>query len=418
MIEAFDLPAAGELYLPSATTFLLDGAIADQAQRDRTAQLRRTLAEHDVGAALIFDSVNVRYACGIVNMQLNTSRNPGRYVFVPVDGPIVLFEYTGCIHMSDGSEFVDETRPAHAIHPQYANYGPKYKEHLATFVGDISTLMRRHSPDNNRIAIDRATTDAVPALIDAGYEIVDGHIPIDKARARKSDAELELVRASMRGTEAAVAHMEQNIVPGRSEMAVWSVLNQALIAGGGEYCETRLMNSGLNTNPWFQECSAKPIEAGELVALDTDAIGCHGYYSDFSRTFLAGDGKATGEQQTLYRTAQEQLEHNIDLLRTGLTFREFAEQQWQIPEIYAPNRYLVTLHGMGLAGEYPLIGHLQDWDATGDDGVFESNMTLCIEAFIGRADGGEGVKLEEHVILTDDGVERLSQYPFDDRLGV
>ena len=168
----------------------------------------------------------------------------------------------------------------------------------------------------------------------------------------------------------------------------------------------------------YAEARAKPIAAGELVALDTDAIGCHGYYSDFSRTFLAGDGKASGEQQTLYRTAQEQLEHNIALLRTGLTFREFAEQQWQIPDIYAPNRYLVTLHGMGLAGEYPLIGHLQDWDATGDDGVFESNMTLCIEAFIGRADGGEGVKLEEHVILTDDGVERLSKYPFDDRLGV
>lgn len=52
---------------------------------------------------------------------------------------------------------------------------------------------------------------------------------------------------------------------------------------------------------------------------------------------------------------------------------------------------------------------MQNWDATGDDGVFESNMTLCIEAFIGRAGGDEGVKFEEHVILTDDGVERLSQ---------
>ena len=71
---------------------------------------------------------------------------------------------------------------------------------------------------------------------------------------------------------------------------------------------------------------------------------------------------------------------------------------------------------MGLAGEHPTIRQRVDWDAVGEGGIFEPNMTLCFESFIGHEDGGEGVKLEEHVILTERGVERLSTYGYDDRL--
>ena len=40
-------------------------------------------------------------------------------------------------------------------------------------------------------------------------------------------------------------------------------------------------------------------------------------------------------------------------------------------------------------------------------------MTLCVESFIGDEAGGEGVKLEEHCLVTEDGLEVLSQYPFE-----
>ena len=43
-------------------------------------------------------------------------------------------------------------------------------------------------------------------------------------------------------------------------------------------------------------------------------------------------------------------------------------------------------------------------------------MTLCIESFIGHEDGGEGVKLEEQVLITESGVERLSRFPYEERL--
>ena len=82
----------------SFTNYLLAPEIEAQARRDRLTRLREVLVEQEIGAALLFDSINLRYACGVVNMQLNTSRNPGRYVFVPTEGPVVLFEYAGCKH--------------------------------------------------------------------------------------------------------------------------------------------------------------------------------------------------------------------------------------------------------------------------------------------------------------------------------
>ena len=47
--------------------------------------------------------------------------------------------------------------------------------------------------------------------------------------------------------------------------------------------------SGPNTNPWNLEAGARVMEAGDLVFVDTDAVGIEGYFADVSRTFLVGD---------------------------------------------------------------------------------------------------------------------------------
>ena len=56
-------------------------------RRDRLGRLRAELARRDYGAALISDPINIRYATGARNMAVWTLHAPGRYVFVPVDGP-------------------------------------------------------------------------------------------------------------------------------------------------------------------------------------------------------------------------------------------------------------------------------------------------------------------------------------------
>jgi Xaa-Pro aminopeptidase len=103
-------------------------------------------------------------------------------------------------------------------------------------------------------------------------------------------------------------------------------------------------------------------------------------------------------------------------LKPGLSYRELAERSWKLPANCAQQRYSVVMHGVGLADEYPHCAYGEDFARSGYDGHFEAGMTICVESYIGEVGGGEGVKLEEQVLITETGAQVLSTYPFDDEL--
>ena len=78
----------------------------------RLERIRAELKRRDYAGALLYDPVNIRYATDSTNMQLWVAHNPTRHCFVATDGPVVLFDYFSCEHLSDHSGVVDEVRPA------------------------------------------------------------------------------------------------------------------------------------------------------------------------------------------------------------------------------------------------------------------------------------------------------------------
>ena len=76
---------------------------------------------------------------------------------------------------------------------------------------------------------------------------------------------------------------------------------------------------------------------------------------------------------------------------SSLTFREFAERSYQLPDRFLPNRYADIAHGLGVATEYPMIHYIQDWDAYGYDGVIEDGVVLCLEVYVSEPGGHEGI---------------------------
>ena len=145
-----------------------------------------------------------------------------------------------------------------------------------------------------------------------------------------------------------MGEMQAALKPGISENELWAELHRGNIARGGEWIETRLLSSGPRTNPWFQECSSRRVEAGDLVAFDTDLIGPYGFCADLSRTWLCGD-RPTTEQLDLFDIAAEQIAHNTALLRSGLTFRDLVDRSAVPPGDCFPTRDGVLYHGVGLA---------------------------------------------------------------------
>ena len=239
---------------------------------------------------------------------------------------------------------------------------------------------------------------------------------MELARAVKCEDEINAMRCSMASTEIAMAKMQQATVPGATENDIWSVLHAENIKRGGEWIECRILSSGPRTNPWFQECGPRVVQNGELLAFDTDLIGPYGICADISRTWLIGDAEPTAEQKRLYRVAYDHIQHNMDILRPGMTFDEVTKAGILLPEEFRPQRYGVMMHGVGLCDEYPSIRYPEDLEGHGYDGVLEPGMALCVEAYVGAVGGKEGVKLEDQVIITETGYENLTTYPFEEKL--
>ena len=82
-----------------------------QAMRKyRLERIRAELKRRDYAGVLLYDPINIRYATDSTNMQLWVAHNPTRHCFVATDGPVVLFDYFSCEHLSDHSGVVDEVQ--------------------------------------------------------------------------------------------------------------------------------------------------------------------------------------------------------------------------------------------------------------------------------------------------------------------
>ena len=381
----------------------------------RLGRVRSQMAQSGVDAVILSDPINIRYATGTRNMLVYSMRNaPSRYLLLTANRSI-MFEFTGALHLADGYDTVDEVRPAKTA--SFVAAGPNIDEKEKTWAAEMAQLVTELvGKQNVTLGLERLNANAAIALRDFGLNIVDAQRPVEMARAIKSPEEVKCIIASLRATEVAVGKLRDAILPGLTENELWAVMHKSVIEQNGDYFETRLLSAGQRTNPWYQESANNKIQQNELVALDTDVVGCHGYYSDFSRTFHSGPDAPSAEQRELYKFAYEQVHHNMGILRAGMTFREYAENAWDIPNRFYANRYFLSAHGCGMTGEYPFLYHRGDFPDAGYDGVIEAGMVLCVESYIGEEGGSQGVKLEQQVLVTETGIELLSKFPFEESL--
>ena len=400
---AFDEWAAAGLEVPNL----------DRMREYRLSRLVEQLNKRGYGGIVLFDPLNIRYATDTTNMQLWITHNPGRACFVGADGHICLFDFHNCEHLSAHLPLVKEHR--HGASFFYFETGPNGEVHAAKFAANIDDLMKTHAAGNKKLAIDKIEIDGLRAFDKLGYEVKNGQEVTEFARLIKSVDEINASRCAVHSCERAMDEMRAVMRAGITENDMWAELHAGNIRRGGEWIETRILSSGPRTNPWFQECGPRVVSDGELLSFDTDLVGVWGFCSDISRTWLIGDGDPTEEQKTLYKIAHEHIMANMELLKPGVAFEEITEKSHRLPEIYRPGRYGVIMHGVGLCDEYPSIRYPEDYEEHGYDGVVEEGMILCVEAYVGADGGEEGVKLEDQVVITADGFENLTKYPFEEK---
>lgn len=383
-------------------------------RRYRLERLTAELQRREIAGLLLFDPLNIRYATDSTNMQLWITHNPSRACFVSADGYLILWDYSRCEHLSAHLPLIGEVRDSVPFF--YFDAADRTEEQAVRFAAEVADVMREHGGGNRRLAVDRIEVAGLDALRRQELEIHPGQAVTELARAIKGPDEIAAMRCAVHACERAVAAMREAARPGVTENDVWAVLHAENIRRGGEWIETRLLSSGPRTNPWFQECGPRVIGSNELLAFDTDLIGVYGMCTDISRTWFIGDGRPEPHMCELHAIAQEHIETSKRLLAPGVGFLELSQKAHRLPENCRPQRYGVLCHGVGLCDEYPAIRYPEDVADAGYDGVIEPGMVLAVEAYVGAVGGPYGVKLEDQVLITEDGCETLSRAPFDERL--
>ncbi|WP_075995326.1 dimethylsulfonioproprionate lyase DddP [Salaquimonas pukyongi] len=380
-------------------------------RRFRLDRLVAEINKRDYAGLLMMDPLNIRYATDSTNMQLWNAHNPFRACLVLADGYMVLWDYKNSPFLADFNPLVREVRGGASMF--YFGTGDKTDSAADSFTGEIQSLMRDHAGENRRLAVDKIMVAGLKALEQRGIEVMEGEEVTEKARVIKGEEEIKAMRCSVHACEQAVAAMERAAAPGMTEDDVWAVLHAENIKRGGEWIETRLLASGPRTYPWFQECGPRVIQNNEILAFDTDLIGTYGLCVDISRTWFLGDGEPTDLMKKYYQIGYQHIMENMALLKPGVRFDDLVFKGHQLPDYLVEGQYGCRMHGVGLCDEWPLIAYPQNHVPGAFDYELEAGMMLCVEALIGSEDAGFSIKLEDQVLVTEDGFENLTSYPYD-----
>ncbi len=374
----------------------------------RLARLQAAMREHDVGCCLLFNEPNIRYATGASAMPIWSNTTFVRCALVPAEGRPILFEHPNSMHLFRGIEA--DVRPMHAW-----EFVEEVDREAAAWADETVAGMRELGVIGNRLWVDRLGTPGFVALRHAGIRIEDSSSITRQAREIKTSEEVRLLEINGEILMQVLADLETAIEPGVRERDLLAVLANTLLRNGGEHLATSTLCSGPNTNPWRAEATDRVVELGDLVYVDTDAVGVEGYFFCVSRTFLCGDAAPTRAQLDAFRAAHDWLLAMREHVRPGITCAELAGEAPSLPEKYMPQRYEVMIHGIGLEEESPSVAYPID-PQPNPDRVIEENMALVVEVYAGEVGGRDGVKLGDQVLVTANGTKVLVPYPYCDAL--
>ena len=391
----------------------------ERLREHRWRRLTEGVVKRGYAGLLLFDPLNIRYATDTTNMQLWNSHNPFRACLICADGHMVMWEYKNAPFLVTFNPLVKELRSGASFF--YSVNGDTTAEDARSFAVQVTEVLREHAGPNKRLAVDKIMIHGLRALERAGFEVMEGEELTERVRAIKGPEDIAAMRCAQHACEAAIGEMEdaaRNGVPmgGMSEDDIWAELHRGNIRRGGEWIETRLLASGPRTNPWFQECGPRVVQNNEIVAFDTDLIGCYGMCIDISRTWWIGDRKPANAMIHAMGHAMDHIADHQARLKPGVSIRELVHQGHQLEAKYWKQKYSCKMHGVGLCDEWPFVSYPDAWVEGAWDAVLEPGMTLCVEALVSGEGEDFSIKLEDQVLITETGCENLTTYPFDDAL--
>lgn len=227
-----------------------------------------------------------------------------------------------------------------------------------------------------------------------------------RIRSRKTPAELNAMRRAIQISEQALAELTRELKPGMTEKLIAARLEEKMMALGAEgLAFGTLVQSGPNSANPHGMTSSRELRAEEFLIIDFGAT-YNSYPADITRTFCIGQPSA--EMQVIYDTVLRANQAATAAARPGVTMGAVDEAARTVIEAAGYGQYFIhrTGHGLGLDGHEPI-----PQIASGVEDVLEVGMAFTIEPGI-YIPGMGGVRIEDNVVVTENGLEVLTHYPY------
>ncbi|MBA2445416.1 MAG: aminopeptidase P family protein [Nocardioidaceae bacterium] len=221
-------------------------------------------------------------------------------------------------------------------------------------------------------------------------------------RMRKGSDEVASLRLAGAAIDRVHSRMGEFVRVGRSEREAAALIATAIIAEGHDTVDFVIVGSGPHGASPHHAVSDRQIQAGDPVVVDIGGSTANGYCSDSTRTYVVGaepDAAFTDYYYVLLEAQRTQ----CDFARSGVTAESVDRVGRRVIAEAGYGEFFVhrTGHGIGLET------HEEPYIVEGNHLVLEAGMAFSIEPGI-YLPGKHGARIEDIVVTTDDGVERLN----------
>lgn len=393
-------------------------------RRERLDRLKAELDKSDLGAVLTFDFHNIRY---MTSTHIGTWAMDKmiRFAVLPRGGDPVLWDFgSAARHHQLYTPWLDEP---HAAAGRGEHYGAR---------AGISTLRGAISPGaglaesvaakvagvladfgllGQPIGVDVIEPPVLFALQAMGIPVVDGQQVFLEARRIKTQDEIGLLTQAVSMVDAAYEDLYDFLRPGVRENECVGLVAKKLYELGSEHVEGVNAISGERCSPHPHVFSDRLIRPGDPAFFDI-LHSYQGYRTCYYRTFAVGS--ASSAQRGAYKMARELMDNAIALVKPGATTADIVQVWPEAHEFgFADEEAAFALqygHGVGLSiWERPIFSRYTSLD---NPETLEVGQVFALETYWPADDGWGAARIEEEMVVTEDGCEVITKFPAEELL--